>query len=240
MTRRSKREAFRKSCLSNRLLCALDVVRDASELEGLVVHIPDAVAGHWRAVSRLSDAAGVDQRRPFEREGVDAVLVRNLAVVLAKDPGHVSVPVEADTAVDEVEVGGSDCGVEHVLVDVVAGAGVDQQYLVLDVAVGQPSQPVQSLVSEHVYSPTHNGRGVVVEPFEDFGIRAGPIVIADERHPAALDQLVDASLRVSAISDDVAQAQGFIDLWAVLENRLESLPVGVDIREDRYLQAGFS
>ena len=116
------------------------------------------------------------------------------------------VPVETNAAVEQLEVGECNPGVEDVLVDVVAGAGMDEQHVVLNVAVGQSSQPLDSLVADRVHRPAHHRGGIVVEPFEDLRIGAGAVVIADKGEPPAPGDLVDTVLGVAAISDDITKA----------------------------------
>ena len=65
-------------------------------------------------------------------------------------------------------------------------------------------------------------------------------MIADERQPASIHHFVHATRGIAAVTDDVAEAERLIDLRAILEHGLETLPVGVNVREDRDLQAGFS
>src|SRR5216683_90401 len=52
--------------------------------------------------------------------------------------------VEANAPVEQLEVGVSHSGIQDVLVDVIARAGVDEQHVVLNVAVGQSPQPTTS------------------------------------------------------------------------------------------------
>src|SRR4029077_20741973 len=98
----------------DRPLRTFDVVADTPKLERPEVCVPDAVAGGRAPIPWLPDAARVDQRGALEMEGVDAVLVRHRAVGHPEDSRHVSVPMEADTAVDQLEVRLRDRGVEHV------------------------------------------------------------------------------------------------------------------------------
>ena len=107
-------------------------------------------------------------------------------------------------------------------------------------AVRQSTQPIQPGRADHVDCPSHNSRSVVVEPFKDLGVRTGSVVIADQRQPTTICDLIYTSLRVASVPDNITQAQCFVDRRAVVQNRLQRLPVGVDVREDRYLQAGFS
>src|SRR5690348_16436463 len=58
-----------------RLLCTSDVIGNAPELERSLAHIPDAVARHGYAVTRLPDAAGIHKRGAGEPERVDTVVV---------------------------------------------------------------------------------------------------------------------------------------------------------------------
>ena len=63
-------------------------------------------------------------------------------------------------------------------------------------------------------------------------------MVADERQPATLGDLIDAAFGVPPIADDIPEAQGFIGRRAIAKYRLQRLPIGVDVREDRDLQAG--
>jgi hypothetical protein len=51
---------------------------------------------------------------------------------------------------------------------------------------------------------------------------------------------VDATFRIASVADDVAEAQGLIDGGAIAEHRLQRVPVGMDVGEDRDPQAGLS
>ncbi len=153
--------------------------------------------------------------------------------------GNVSVSVETHAAIQKFEVRERHCGIEDVLVNVVAWAGVDEQHVTLNVAVRQSSQPCDSIVADCVDRPSHHCGGVVVEPFEDLRVRAGSVVITNKGEPAPPSDLIDAALGVAPISDHIAEAQGLIGRRAIAYDRLQRLPVGVDVREDRDLQAGF-
>ena len=96
------------------------------------------------------------------------------------------------------------------------------------------------LVSDHFNCPANDRGGVVVEPFEDLGIGAGSIVVADKSRPGPMGDLVEAALRVAAVADDIAKTQRLVHLWAVPQHRLQCVPVGVDVGKDRDLQAGLS
>src|SRR5947207_2182205 len=74
------RKAFGKVRFADRLLGASDVVADPAKLEDALVDVPDAVAGHRDPVTRLPDAAGVDQRRSVEAELVDPVVMHHIAI----------------------------------------------------------------------------------------------------------------------------------------------------------------
>ena len=193
-----------------------------------------------RVAVALPDASRIDERRSRQHERIDAILVRHRPIRHPKDSGHMRVAVKAHRAFEKFEVGVSHFRVENVLIDVIARTGMYQQHVVLDVAVRQPPQPFQPLLSDHLNCPTNNGRGVVVEPFEDFGIGARAIVVSHEGEPLALHDFIHATLRIAAITDDVAQAQRLVDRWAVARYRLERLPVGVNVGEERYLQTGLS
>src|SRR5690348_7449306 len=96
------------------------------------------------------------------------------------------------------------------------------------------------MIPNDIDGPPHNCRRVIVEPLEDFGVRASAVVLAHERQPALVHYLIDTLLRVTAVADNIPQAEGLVDLRTVTEHRLQRLPVGVDVRENRYLQTGFS
>src|SRR5207249_3608361 len=84
----AKGEPLRKPGFSDRTLRPLDVVAHTAELDRLLVHIPDPVAGGGQSVAWLSDAPWVHQRRPAQRKGVHAILVRHGAVRHAEDAGN--------------------------------------------------------------------------------------------------------------------------------------------------------
>src|SRR5579859_2756343 len=234
----AKRKAFWEIGFAYRLLGASYVVRDTAELERSVIHVPDSVAGHWYAVARLADAAGVDQGRSGEAESVYAVVVRDLPVEQPEYPRHVGVAVKADLILEQLQVGVGHGGVEHIFVDVIAGACMDEQDLLLGLALRQIAKPIKPLLVDHFHSPTHHRRRVLIEPLEDGGVGAGAIVIAHQRQPASLHHFVHATRGIPAVTDDVAKAERFVDSRAILEYRRETLPVGVYVRKDRDLQAG--
>src|SRR5712691_12643480 len=97
----------------------------------------------------------------------------------------------------------------------VTRARMYEKYNVLDAAVRKLSKPVEPTLSEHIDGPPHNRRRVIVEPFEDFRTGARAVVIADERQPTAVGHLVDTLLRVTAVTDDISQAEGFVHRRAV-------------------------
>src|ERR1700693_898405 len=112
-------------------LCALDVIADPPELKRLLIHVPHPIARHRATVSRLAHAAGIDEGGPTQSERVDAIVVCHLAPDQAEDSGNWSVSVEADAAVDDIEVGSRDRGIQDVLVDVVSWARVHEQDVIL-------------------------------------------------------------------------------------------------------------
>src|SRR6202521_3834845 len=148
--------------------------------------------------------------------------------------------MEADTTVNQLQVRVRDRRIQHVFVNVIAGARVHHQYLVLDVAVGQSAQPPQSLSADYVDSPAdHRGR-ILVEPLEYFGVGTCSVVVADKRQPATMYNFIDTPFGIAAVPHHVAETEGLVALRTVAEHRVQRLPVGVDVREDHDLQAGFS
>src|SRR6202043_592786 len=137
----------------------------------------DAVARGRAAVPWLADAAWVHQSRTLQTEGVHPVLVSDLTVSEPKYPRYMRMPVKANSAVEQLEVGVRDGGVEHVLVDVIARAGMDQEDVLFDVAVRESPQPFKPLVTDDLDRPANHGCGVVVEPLENFGVGAGAVVV---------------------------------------------------------------
>src|SRR2546421_13087989 len=109
------------------------------------------------------------------------------------------------------------CGVEHVFVNMVARAGMNEQHIMLKVAVRQSAQPLEPLGSNHFNSPTHDRSRVVVEPFKNLRVGACPIVISDQRGPLSLCHLVYASAWITAITDDITKANRFVDRPTVKE-----------------------
>src|SRR5437899_2896050 len=73
-------EPLRELRFPDRPLRTLDVVTHTAEFEALVVNVPNSIAGQRTPVPWLADTAGVDKSRTFERELVDAILMRDLAV----------------------------------------------------------------------------------------------------------------------------------------------------------------
>ena len=65
-------------------------------------------------------------------------------------------------------------------------------------------------------------------------------MVAYEGQPLALDDLVDAALRIPAVADNITKTQGLIDRWAVTQHGFQRLPVGVDVRQKRDSHAGRS
>jgi hypothetical protein len=65
-------------------------------------------------------------------------------------------------------------------------------------------------------------------------------MVADQREPTAIGHLINAFLGVAAVTDDIAQAECFVNVRTVAQDRLQRLPVGVDVRQDRDFQTGFS
>src|SRR6266550_461838 len=117
---------------------------------------------------------------------------------------------------------------------------MDKQDVVFKMAVWQSPQPLEPLRSNYFNCPANHGRGVVVEPFENFRIGTGPIVVADQGQPLMLGDFVQAPLRIATVAHDIAEAQRLLDRGAVTQYGFEGLPVGVNVREDRDLQAGLS
>ena len=64
-------------------------------------------------------------------------------------------------------------------------------------------------------------------------------MVADQCQPSTIHDFVHASRGVATVADDVSQAERLIDLWAVFEDRLESLPVGVNVGQNGDFHAGF-
>src|SRR5258708_17370259 len=113
-------------------------------------------------------------------------------------------PMETDTAVDQLEVRMCDCCIQQVCVDVVARARMDHEHLVLDVAVGQSAQPTEALFAYDVDCPAdHRGR-VLIEPLEYFGVGACAVMVANESQPSSMHDLVDAPFRIAAVPHHVA------------------------------------
>src|SRR5438046_3534722 len=138
-----------------RLLCTSEGPADGPELEGSLVDVPDAVARHRYAITRLADAAGIHKRGAGESERVHSVIVGDLAVREAEYARHVRVAVKAQLAAQQLEVSVRDRTVEDVFVNVIARAGVDQQDVLLGVAVRQIAQPLETFWADHVDRPAH-------------------------------------------------------------------------------------
>jgi hypothetical protein len=65
-------------------------------------------------------------------------------------------------------------------------------------------------------------------------------MVPDERQPPSIHDLIDATFRISPVTHHIAETERFIDGRAISQHRLERMPVGVDVRKDRYLHACFS
>jgi hypothetical protein len=65
-------------------------------------------------------------------------------------------------------------------------------------------------------------------------------MVADEGHPTSVHNLVHATLRIASVAHDIAKAERFVDGRTVAQHRVQRMPIGVDVREDRNFQAGFS
>src|SRR4030081_3338223 len=131
------------------------------------------------------------------------------------------VAVKANSAIEQHEIGECNSWFEDVFVYVVTRAGVHKQDIVLDMAVRQFPQPLDAFLADGVYSPPHHGRGVIVEPLENLGVSACSVVVADECEPLAPGDLVDTSLGVATIADDIAEAERCVAGRAVAEHRLQ-------------------
>ena len=150
------------------------------------------------------------------------------------------VAVEANASVKQLEVGVSDRRVQDVLVDVVARTCMHEQHVMVKVAIRKAPQPVQPFQSDDLNCPPHDGSGVVVEPLEDLRIRAGAVVVANERHPLAFHHLVQAVFRIAPVAHHVTQTQRLLDWRTVTKDGFKGLPIGMDVRKDCDLQAGRS
>ena len=170
----------------------------------------------------------------------DTVFMRDGAIRQSEDSRHVSVPVKADAAVEELEVRVRDSSVQHVFIDVIARACVNQQHVVLDVAIRQSAQPIEFFRTDHVDGPADHRSRVVIEPFEYLGVSAGAVMVANECQPPLIHDLIDATFRITPVPHHIAETERFVHGRAVSQHRLERVPVGVDVRKDRDLQACFS
>ena len=156
-----------------------------------------------------------------------------LAVVSPEDARHVRVAVEAGLASDQVQVRVGRGSVEDVLVDVVAGTPVDEEDLIADlVAVGKVRQPAEPIPAQVGDRPLDGAGGVLVEPLQDVDVGASAVVVANQRRPALVSNVVEAPVRVPAVADHVSEADDLVDRRQVSHHRLERLPVGVDVGDD--------
>src|ERR1700675_1402249 len=113
--------------------------------------------------------------------------------------------MEADTTVNQLQVRVRDRRIQHVFENVIGGAGVHHKPLVLDVAVGQSSQPPQTLRADYVDSPAdHRGR-VLVKPLEYLGVGACAVMVADEGKPAAMHNFIHTPFGIAAVPNDIAE-----------------------------------
>ena len=147
--------------------------------------------------------------------------------------------MEAGPTIEQLEIRLGDGSVEHVFVNVIPRAGMHQQHPLLRLAFGQVTQPFQAILTDLLHRPAHDGGGIFIEPLQDGGVSARAVVVADQREPSSLHHLVHTTRRIAAVTDDVAEAEGLIDRGAIFEHGLESLPVGVNVRQDGDLHAGF-
>ena len=131
-------------------------------------------------------------------------------------------------------------GIEDILIDVVSRTRVHEQDFVRNVTVRQAPQPFQPLSPNHLNCPPHDRSGVVIEPLENLGIGTRPVVVANQGQPFVLHDFIDASLRISAVTDNVAKAERLVHRRAVSLDSFQRLPVGMDVGEKRDPQAGLS
>src|ERR1700730_6816681 len=94
-------------------------------------------------------------------------------------------PLETNAPIDQLQVRMRDRRVQNVFIDVIAWARMHHEHFVLDMAVGQSTQPPQSLRADDVDGPADNRGRVLVEPLEYLGIRACAVMVDDQSQPTA-------------------------------------------------------
>ena len=241
-------QAPRQTGGDNRPGGALDVVADAVEAGGLLDRVELQPGGARVAVTRLTDAAGIDQ--PSAGLEVEKGVVARLGATYLpaqllvwrphEEQRDVRMPDQGDPRPLHVEAAVRLLDGEDVLPDRVAGGGVEEgDALALSAGLQLP-QHGQGLCGD-----------VRARPLDGFGrrLREGgdvecaedrEVVVADQAERAALERQLGALVGFGPIADHVAEAPDLIDLGLLdrPEHGLKRRQVGVDVADDRGAHGG--
>ena len=186
-------------------------------LPGLISHSPSwrsTSSSWWRVV-----AGGRLSRQPRERQR------------------HVGVPDEAHPVCLRVEAQLGLQGREHVLPDRVAGAGVKQAHLLLDVHRLQLTAG-SARVSVVIVARVHCAASAAPRENSPSGEIAADaqVVVAGQADRGVAAGQVDARVGLGAVADEVAQAPHLLAFGGLdrVQHGLEGVAVAVDIGDDGY------
>jgi arginyl-tRNA synthetase len=152
----------------------------------------------------------------------------------------VGVADQAHPLLQGVEAGLGLVGREHVLPNRIPGRGVGEADPVLGCGRLQRRQKFEGLLADLLAGPGDRRGSRLGEGRDVERAQQREVVIADQAGVAAFAGEHGAGVGVGAVADQVAQAPNLVDLGIVdrREDGLEGLPVGVDVAEDGYAQAG--
>ena len=203
---------------------------------GGAIGVQDEVRGFGIAVTRLADAAGVDERSlAVEFDAVAGVRGQDAKRVVRPDPErrrNMGVTMEAEVGVEHGQVLEGDLGTRDVLADRVARAAVDQRHPLDLVALGEGGQPGPSRCVDRVAGPLRGGARLRVEPFDLTTADGRRVVVAPDADRPDLDQAGDDAVRIRAVADHVAEVPDGVDRSGVREYRIERHEIAVDVRQD--------
>ena len=124
-------------------------------------------------------------------------------------------------------------GPQHVLPDGVARGSVIEGHFATLIGRVEHREEVDRGLLHALPRPAHGGRRGGREGRDVELLEHGEVVVADETHRAAFADQGRALVRLGAVTDDVAQAPGFVDACGLGagEDRLERGQVGVNVAE---------
>src|SRR3954454_25343674 len=215
-----------------------DVVVDALPRGAPAVEVEQQVRGARIAVARLAHGARIEDPLALAHIGARAVRAGGAGDALApahEGQGDVRVADQADAVALGVEAQLGLQGAQDVLPDGVAGAGVEEPDLLLEVLGRQRAQRLEVALADRLARPARRGGRTWGELLERERAGDGQVVVAGEQHVAAAERELDAQIRLRAVADEVAEAPDLVDPGGVdgVEDRLEGLAVAVDVRDHR-------